>query len=143
VKVTPSNQTLILASERGGIPPRPATLLDRALGIASGDSVLQRLTIVAAHPDDTLVYVQADYAAGANSASGGMQSSVQSSADAPTAGALVAPLANPGAVARVAPQTLPAPRGVPQSLSRGIGLYASTQRILADAPATVHIDVHA
>ncbi|MGA2188644.1 MAG: hypothetical protein ABSH33_08940 [Steroidobacteraceae bacterium] len=137
MKVTPSNQTLILASERGGPTPRPAAALDHALSIASGDTVLQRLTIVASHPDATLLYVQADYAAPAESAS----NPARSFGNAPSTGALIAPAANTGAVARAAPS---APRSLSQSTgNRGVGLYASTQRILADSPATPHIDVHA
>jgi len=54
VKIIPSNQTLILASER-----RPASAPDVR---SSSETVLQRVTIVAARPDTTLVYLQADYA---------------------------------------------------------------------------------
>jgi hypothetical protein len=105
MKAIPSNQTLILANERGVSGGRPAAALGHAARIGSGDSVLKRVTIVAAHPDTTLVYLQADYA-----------------------------------FAEPSPQ---APRGSPQALDRGVGLYASTQRILAEAPATAHIDVYA
>jgi hypothetical protein len=52
---------------------------------------------------------------------------------------VVATIPKSGGLAR-APQ---APRSFPQALNRGVGLYASTQRILAEAPVTVHIDVHA
>ena len=131
MKVIPSNQTLILANERGVSGGRPAAALGDAPRIGSGDSVLQRVTIVAARSDTTLIYLQADYAS-AEPSSGRAQS-----VDAP--GAVVATILKSGGLAR-APQ---APRSFPQALNRGVGLYASTQRILAEAPVTVHIDVHA
>ncbi len=133
MKVIPSNQTPILANERGVSGGRPAAALGHAPGIGSGDSVLTRVTIVAAHPDTTLVYLQADYASAEHSA--GRTQSV----NAASPGAVVAIIPKSGGLAP-APQ---APRSFPQALNRGVGLYASTQRILADAPATVHIDVHA
>jgi len=131
MKVIPSNQTLILANERGVSGGRPAAALGDAPRIGSGDSVLQGVTIVAARSDTTLIYLQADYAS-AEPSSGRAQS-----VDAP--GAVVATIPKSGGLAR-APQ---APRSSPQALNRGVGLYASTQRILAEAPVTVHIDVHA
>ena len=64
MKVNPSNQTLLLASERDRLPVKAAgTSLDRALNAASSGGILKRLTIVAAEPDTSLVYVHADYAA--------------------------------------------------------------------------------
>ena len=137
MKVIPSNQTLILANERGVSGGRPAAALGDAPRIGSGDSVLQRVTIVAARSDTTLIYLQADYAS-AEPSSGRAQS-----VDAP--GAVVATILKSGGLADYAfaepsPQ---APRSFPQALNRGVGLYASTQRILAEAPVTVHIDVHA
>jgi hypothetical protein len=136
VKVTPSNQTLILAGERGGPTARSAAGLDHTLTIASGDAVLQRVTIVAAHPNDTLVYVQADYAAANESAPRPGRSPI----DASATDAVIASIGKSGTMALPAPQ---APRSGPQTMSRGVGLYVSTQRILSDAPAAVHIDVHA
>jgi hypothetical protein len=136
VKVIPSNQTLILASERGVSGGRPATALGHTLSIGSGDSVLKRVTIVAARPDATVVYLQAEYDSAAKSSPGAAQTSV----DAAAPGTVVATIPKSSALAPVSPQT---PRNFPQALSRGVGLYASTQRILSEAPATIHIDVHA
>ena len=76
VKVSPSNQTLILASESGVPAAQQApTAFDR-LASASTDAVLQRVTIVAARPDSTLMYYQADYATpdDAGTAAGGTYS---------------------------------------------------------------------
>jgi hypothetical protein len=127
VKVIPSNQTLILASERGmsGGLPTPA------LRSAAGETALRRVTIVASRPDDTLVYLQADYA-----------STAEFSDAAQPSGA--APAALPAAMPSTLPArgSLPSPRGSPYSSSRGVALYSSTQRMLSDVPVT-HIDVHA
>ena len=63
MNISPRNQTLILASERRGQGDQThAGNLSRALDAASNGGILRRLTIVAARPDDELVYVQADYA---------------------------------------------------------------------------------
>ena len=61
MKVTPNNQTLILAGERGyGVPSRGA--LVSALPDGSSGSVLKTVTIMTALPDTTLIYLRADYA---------------------------------------------------------------------------------
>ena len=125
VKITPSNQTLILASERDAFGVRPPASSEGA----SGDSVLQRLTIVAARPNDTLWYVQADYQpasslAVASSAIPAPAQALGLRTDAPAAGK--PPLPRPAA-----------------GLPRGVGLYASTQNLLTDAPASRRLDVHA
>jgi hypothetical protein len=99
------------------------------LSIGSGDSVLKRVTIVAARPDATVVYLQAEYDSAAKSSPGAAQSSV----DAAALGTVVATIPKSSALAPVSPQ----------ALSRGVGLYASMQRILSEAPAAIHIDVHA
>jgi hypothetical protein len=63
VKISPSNQTLILASERQVKGNKTSSgNLSRALDAVATGGTLQRLTIVAARPDDELVYVQADFA---------------------------------------------------------------------------------
>lgn len=61
MKVAPSNQTLILASERG---TRGASLGEDkdAAPAPSAANTLQRVTMVTALPDSTLVYLRADYA---------------------------------------------------------------------------------
>jgi hypothetical protein len=61
VKVTQSNQTLILASERRGQGATSESSLDRAVNAASKGGTLKRVTIVATQPDTSLVYVRADY----------------------------------------------------------------------------------
>lgn len=99
-----------------------------ALRSMVAETALRRVTIVASRPDDTLVYLQADYASTAESA--------EPSSAASTA------LPVPMLTALPARSSLPSPRGNPYSSSRGIALYSSTQRILSDAPLT-HINVHA
>jgi hypothetical protein len=127
VKVVPSNQTLILAGERG-----PGGYSAPALPSAGGETTLTRVTIVASRPDDTLVYLQADYSPLAES----------------SARALLPTTAAPSTEARGTLPALPArlaqqaPRGNSYSSRRGIELYASTERMLAETPTT-HIDVHA
>ena len=86
-----------------------------ALRNAGGEAALKRVTIVASRPDDTLVYLQADYSA-------------------PEASATLTALP-----ARLSPQ---ASRGNPYHSSRGIELYSSTQGLLAETNMA-HIDVFA
>ena len=123
MKVTSSNQTLILASERNPIRRGPVAL-DQILSLPNPEG-LQRITIVASRPDDSHVYVQADYApvdTASVAASG-------ASADALPIALAKAPMA---------------PRSAgSQGRSRGIALYASTQAISNAAPVTMRIDVHA
>ena len=145
MKVSPSNQTLILASESGVPAAQQApTAFDR-LASASTDAVLQRVTIVAARPDATLMYYQADYATAdeAGTAAGGIYSRpVASSIPAPrTAGAAIPAGAGressasggAGAIARVSSL----------AANRGVYLYARTQGNLAESPTTGYLDVHA
>ena len=65
MKVTRSNQTLILASERRGQGAKPDNTLDQAVNAASKGGALRRVTIVATQSkgdqDGGVVYVQADY----------------------------------------------------------------------------------
>jgi len=68
VKITPSNQTLILASERGPSSLRGAASASKA---AATGSTLSRVTIVATQPDASVLYVQADYSPEAGDAIGG------------------------------------------------------------------------
>lgn len=126
MKVTPRNQTLILASERdpSGAAPMAAP---RSFG---GDPVLKRVTIVASRPYDTLLYLQADYSPIA-------ESPVRAASPTATALAALTPLDAPPASAVTAP-----PGGGRYASNRHIELYSSTQRLLADAPTT-RIDVHA
>lgn len=117
-----------MASERGmsGGLPTPA------LRGAAGATGLRRVTIVASRPDDTVVYLQADYASTAEfSDAAGSSSSAQTALPAPTLNVLPPPVS-----------LSPSPRGNPYSSSRGVDLYSSTQRILSDALPT-RLDVHA
>lgn len=120
MKVTPSNQTLILAGERGASGGFPTP---RNVG---GATTLKRVTIVASRLDDTVVYLQADYSSTAESSAHALPSPV-SAADTTTI----------GLPARVSPQ---APRGNSYTSSRGVDLYSSTQRMLAETAIT-HLDV--
>ncbi len=125
MKVTPSNQTLILASERGA----SGGFSTPALRNAAGESTLKRVTILASRPDDTLVYLQADYFTTAESSAPALPS--PSSAAEPLATVTALP-------ARI---SLPAPpRGNSYTSSRGVELYSSTQRMLA-ATAITRLDV--
>ncbi len=170
MKVTPSNQTLILANEGpAGTPAQSALSEALSTGSSAGDSVLQRVTIVTAHPDSTMVYLQADYAAAGRSsadispdsivatipavtpltygprltaasvtAPGAITASatadgVDTTANRPSSGALVAPYSRSPTIAYASTST------------RAVNLYASTQNILSDSGSAihVHVDVHA
>jgi hypothetical protein len=101
---------------------------------AGGEGVLQRVTIVASRPDDTLIYLRADYSSPAD-------------VQARTVGSGSAQVSKASTSRAVATQTgLPAydssRSGSPYNSGRGIELYASTQRLPAETPVT-HIDVHA
>jgi len=102
----------------GGYPTRST----RSSG---SEAVLQRVTIVASRPDDTLIYLRADYSSPADSSARTVAS---------TSRAVAAPTGLP---ALVSP-----PGGSSYNSGRGIELYASTQRLPAETPVT-HIDVHA
>ncbi len=131
MKVVPSNQTLILASERGP----PASALPHALPIAAGrETVLKRLTLVASRPDATLLYVQADYSSTAEAAGLRSESSLSTAAAETASSATSA-----GVPAHLAP---PAPGATAHRSTRGADLYASTQRMRTEA-SKPHIDVHA
>lgn len=136
MKITPSNQTLILASERGPAGDRLANLSDYPSAIGADNPVLKRVTIVAAKSNDTLVYLQADYGSATESATGTAARSFPEASDA------VAATIPMDVVARGASQAVVA-RSPSQALSRGVELYASTQRMLSEPAAAVHIDVHA
>lgn len=119
VKVTARNQTLILAGEKPGPSDKPAFAMDaRNPSLSPSRPALQRITIVETRPDATLVYVRADYAA-LVPATGAPQSA---------ASAVAAP--------RVFGNS-------EKSAHRGVALYARTQALLAVAPLSAQIDVHA
>jgi hypothetical protein len=60
VKITPSNQSLILAGEPSGARGGVNTFLDQAARLVAPGAELKRVTILAARPNSTVV-VQADY----------------------------------------------------------------------------------
>jgi hypothetical protein len=129
VKVAPSNQTLILASERG----LKTNASSRAPSGAGSDGTLKRVTVFAARPDDTLLYVQAEYASPADYVVQG---------DPPTSAETVDPEST-------VQTSLPAQSSQPVSASggfnrtnRGVELYASTQRLPAESAVT-QIDAYA
>jgi hypothetical protein len=124
VKALPSNQTLLLASDRSarfGAAP----LARRATGSPSSGAVLEAITVVAALPDDTLVYLRADFAARQEGSSGRVVAiqpqSPGSTKDDDARGA----------------------QGNPESPNRQIALYPQTQRLLDVAPTAARLDVHA
>jgi hypothetical protein len=147
VKVTPSNQTLILANERPGLSGKSSMTLDQALNTAPG-SVLQRVTIVAARPDTTLLYLRADYSSQTDSPSTPPDDSIAVDERADTiartdAGTLVAsstPSRNSLMAQNIARRDT---YGNPQTMNRAVEQYASTQRILVDGAEPVRVDVHA
>jgi hypothetical protein len=60
LKITPTNQSLILARDPAKPEPRPSSLLRQASQWAAGGAALKRLTFLEARSDATVV-VQADY----------------------------------------------------------------------------------
>jgi hypothetical protein len=60
LKITPTNQSLILARDPVRSGAGPNSLLRQASEWAAGGAALKRVTILAARPDETVV-VQADY----------------------------------------------------------------------------------
>jgi hypothetical protein len=60
LKITPTNQSLILARDPARSGAGPSSLLRQASQWAAGGAALKRVTILAARPDATVV-VQADY----------------------------------------------------------------------------------
>jgi hypothetical protein len=60
LKITPTNQSLILARDPARSGAGPNSLLRQASQWAAGGAALKRVTILAARPDATVV-VQADY----------------------------------------------------------------------------------
>ena len=139
LKVT-TGQTLILASERAPASVMPAGGLSQLVASPGGDSVLRRVTIVAAHPDSTMVYLRADYAAGSGS------SPAPARTDAADGGRVLGGQTLPIAVTRTDPPasySVPTARADPYGSNRGISLYASTQRMSLETVHAVHVDVHA
>jgi hypothetical protein len=140
VKVTPGNQTLILAGERGPPAGMPAGL-SQLVSSAGSDSVLQRLTIVAAHSDSTMVYLRADYAADGRSPRASATPAASAGYRDVPGNDIVPAAQTQRSLMRVdaAAQQRPDPYGS----NRGISLYASTQRMSLEDVHTARVDVHA
>jgi hypothetical protein len=121
VKVTPSNQSLILAGE----PP-----FDRTSRLVASGTALKRVTNLAARPDAT-VAVQADYFSGDNTPSFHSQSPALQyfSRDAVAIAGT-----NSGTPRRPASTS---------SYRNPLQLYARTQRGLEDTPKAALLDVFA
>ena len=133
MKVTPQNQTLILAGEREHrVPPRSPLAL--ALPDDSSGSVLKTVTIMTALPDTTLVYMRADYSPRSDA------SSARSVATAPRP---VSPYTRSGGAADRSPGALRDAYGNPRAQGRHVELYAQTQLLVASTAEAAHIDVHA
>jgi hypothetical protein len=134
LKITPTNQSLILAGEPGGSRGAPVSVLGQASRLVAGGGGLQRVTILSAHSTATVV-VQADYFSHDDS------SAVTSRPEAPTApsyDALAPAATNAITVSR------PATRGRSATISsylKPIELYMRTQRGLDDAPKAGLLDV--
>ncbi len=170
MKVTPSNQTLILASERGARGGNSGVGVAQTPGSASSAAVLQRVTMVTALPDSTLVYLRADYARQSDVVPDNVVATQPKAAppqskaptrdydvsdgskDPVTGNAIVAsPRPFAAGLARLSGASAKDAFGNPQLLSQG-GLssqlrpeeqYAQTQRILGEVPYRAHLDVHA
>jgi hypothetical protein len=169
VKVTPSNQTLILANERPYSGEKSSTRLDQALNAAASGAVLKRVTIVAAR-SDAVVVVRADYSSKTDEAPADSGTPGNAVTTLLRAGSAMATLPRPisqetgnsdsaggstrGGLATVA-KVSGAKRdayGNLQAANRDGGAssylkpaeqYARTQRILVATPEAGHIDVHA
>lgn len=116
MKVIPSNQTLILASERGRKGASPYSAPPRA----DEDGVLTRVTLIA---------VQADYASPAQPRTVASWSAIES-------GDVVDPAPLPG------PPALRQTSAAARSTPAGIALYDRVRRSPSDTHVR-HIDVHA
>jgi hypothetical protein len=159
VKVTPSNQTLILGPAHGlqvtpSAPAAPAAV-SAIPDFGAGDSVLKRVTIVTAHPDSTMVYMRADYeAADSNFAESddSVVATVPVSAPATNTSRVVPPAAiaaanDPSAAGLAIGSRLLAPSarwnsaGMSTRGARALSLYASTQGHPSASGMAVHVDV--
>jgi hypothetical protein len=156
VKVTPSHQTLILAGEHDPLDSRNRSSPD----LRPDEAVLQRLTIVAARPDDTLWYVQADYQPAMSGSQAQPARIAGTAATAPPGRPAIPQALGPYAAGRTDPgvTTPDAAVDAPLAMAAGdaqpmlrtpsggrsrAGLYARTQNMLLDPPSSPRLDVHA
>lgn len=133
MKVTPNNQTLILAGERDHRAPARAALA-LARPDDSNGSVLKTITIMTALPDTTLVYMRADYSPHAEASSPTSVATPQRTVPTYT---------RSDAATNRSPGALRDAYGNLRAQSRHVDLYAQTQLLLASTAGTAHIDVHA
>jgi hypothetical protein len=149
VKVHPSNQTLILANERPNSDTKSSQMLDEAWGAAASGSSLQRITIVAARPDTSFLYLRADYASQSNATTPGASASEPaegiddgpaSAAPSSSRGALVS-LPVPARYASIGAAAQRDAYGNSPTMNPAVEQYARTQRILTQASA--YVDVYA
>ncbi len=131
VKITPTNQTLILASERRGSSNLTGATSASKAG-ATG-STLSRVTIVATQPDTTVVYLRADYTPSRTLTSNGVTAAPRASA-------------NPSYAVTSSSTGTSSYSGTSSSSYLNLKpaeQYAFTQRILSLAPVVQHIDAYA
>lgn len=173
MKITPSNQTLILAGERRGQGAASGNSPGKAVANSTpAGSVLQRVTIVAARPDTTVVYLRADYSPATTGASDSGVTYVPRNASRPAlpgAGDAALGSESPTSANTSLPTTAGRSSGTSlvlrpvgatrdaygnsvssSSTTPGISSYlhpaeqyAQTQRILGITPRVPQIDVHA
>jgi len=136
MKVIPSNQTLILAGERGHIAPSRAAL-GSALHDSTSGSVLKTVTIMTALPDTTLVYLRADYSPPRDAATSARSVAIAMPPKPPST------YTRSDSAANRSPGALRDAYGNLRAQSRHVELYAQTQLLLTSTTATAHIDVHA
>ncbi len=152
MKVTPHNQTLILASERRAQGDKSSSTLDQALKTASTGGILKRVMIVAKQPDASLLYIRADYATGNDGKSANEGDSATAAASRDVAVPTLARSARPGSALVVAAAAFDARdgHGNLQTTSRTVGLssylspaeqYAQTQRLSSRPKASAGVDV--
>lgn len=129
MKITSSNQSLILAGEPAGTRGGAGTGVDQASWLVAGGAALQRVTILSSRPDATVV-VQADYFP---------------PNDAPAASQQQPALEHiPRNALTVGTRSEPPSRAAKTSSYRSpIELYESTQRGFEDQPEAALLDVMA
>jgi hypothetical protein len=146
VKITPSTQTLILASDRRG----SSNLTGAASASKAGatGSVLSRVTIVATQPDAGVVYLRADYSPDAADAIGGPSNYGDRASG--VSGRTVAGVSSASTAVAVRPQTSSVVTRATRNSANTSFLnlkpteqYAFTQRLLTAAPALQSIDEYA
>lgn len=134
MKITPGNQTLILAGERNA--PGASS---GALSIPStAGALVQRVTIFAAQTNSTVVYFRAEYAAAAGG--GSPVDAVPRTAVAPSALLSRPRAAVPGRDGYTDSLAVRRDRGITSSLPP-VEQYAQIQRLGGVAPTMQRIDV--